>query len=129
MDRATAQEPERREHGAGAVHRPLVQAAHAVGVVEEHAAGLVVQEDPDPVRCGQNPAHVPGAERGLRDEESTHAHRQQCEGLRHLETRVLAAAVVPAVVIIPVGETSQTETEILEKYSSETALVIQQTQN
>lgn len=116
MDRPPAQETERRVHGAGAVHLSFVQAAHAVGVVEKHAPGVVVQADADPLRRGQDAAAVlpgGGADGGFGDEESAHADGDQREGLRYLEAGVLAAAVVPAVVVVPawtenVGRTLQT---------------------
>ncbi len=102
MNRSAAQEPERRVHGPGAVHRPLVQAAHAVSVVEEDSPGVVVQADADPLRHGQDSAVIPGGAGGrFGDEEPAHAHGDQREGLRDLQTGVFTAAVVTAVVVVP----------------------------
>ncbi len=82
MDRAAAQQPERRVHGPGAVQRPLVQAAHAVRVVEEDSPGVVVQADADPLRHGQHSVVIAGGAGGrFGDEEPAHAHGEQREGL------------------------------------------------
>lgn len=104
MDCPPAQESERRVHGARTVHLSFVQAAHAVGIVEKHPSGVVVQTDSDPLRRGQDAAAVlprGGAGGGFGDEETAHADGDQREGLRYLETGVLAAAVVPAVMVVP----------------------------
>lgn len=102
---AAAHQAEGRVHGSGAVHLPLVKAPHGVGVVEVHAARVVIQAHAQPLRHGEHA--VAGRRRGgrrrggLGDEELAHAHGEQGEGLRELVARVLAAAVMAAVVVIP----------------------------
>lgn len=45
-----------------------------------------------------------GRRGGLGDEELAHTHGEQGEGLRELVARVLAAAVVAAVMVVPGGQ-------------------------
>lgn len=57
---AAAHQAEGRVHGAGAVHLPLVKAPHGVGVVEVHAARVVIQAHAQPLRHGE---HAVGSRR------------------------------------------------------------------
>lgn len=104
MDGSAPHEAKRRVHGSGTVHLTLVEAAHRVGVIEEDAAGLIVEADANPLRQRQNTAAMvsDGCIVGrFGNEELAHAYCEQSERLRELIACVLTAAVMPAVLVIP----------------------------
>lgn len=104
VDGSAPHEAERRVHGSRTVHLTLIEAAHGVSVVKEDAAGIVVEADADSLRQGQDAAAVVSCGCGVGcfgNEELAHTCREQSEGLRELIARVLAAAVMPAVMVVP----------------------------
>ena len=112
MDPPSAHEAEGGVHGPGALHLPLVKAPHGVRVIEVHAARVVIQAHAHALRHGQHAltGHRGdqcrgrgggGGSRGLGDEELAHAQGEEGEGLGELVARVLAAAVVAAVLVVP----------------------------
>lgn len=100
-----------RIHGSRTVHLPLVKAPHGVGVIEVHSLSVVIQAYADTLRHGQHAipwvarrcvgAGDGGGGRRLRDEEFAHAQGEEGERLGEVVARVLTAAVVSTVMVIP----------------------------
>lgn len=104
VDGSAPHEAKRRVHGSRTVHLTLVEAAHRVGVVEENTAGIIVEADADSLRERQDAAAVVSSGCGVGrfgNKELAHACCEQSEGLRELIARVLAATVMPAVMVVP----------------------------
>ena len=125
MNLAAAHEAERGIHRSRTIHLPLIKAPHGVGVVKIHPAGVIVETHAQALWHGKHAVAGVGGRscgrggdggggRSLGDEESAHTQGEEGEGLGELVARVLTAAVVPTVMVVP-GDKEKKEKKEKEK--------------